>query len=83
MPAAGQGLGEFVDLAEEAGDVVQVAELRQPAEDELDGGGVPDRVGGVLAPPVPGLGQRLQHGQGGDARPAAFGHQRRQGRAAG
>jgi len=78
VAAAVVGLGEFVDLAEEAGDVVQVPVLAQAAEDEFDGGGVPDGVGGVLAPPVPGLGQGLQDGEGGDAGAAAFGHQRRQ-----
>jgi hypothetical protein len=65
--AAGAGLGEFVDLAEEAGDVVEVPVLGQPAQDELDGGGVPDGVGGVLALPVAGLGQGLQDGERGDA----------------
>jgi hypothetical protein len=55
--ATGHGVGVFVAVTEQPGQVVQVAHLGQPAEDELDRGGVPDGVGGVLAPPVAGLGQ--------------------------
>ena len=76
-PRVWVGVGSSISPSE-AGDVVQVAALGQPAEDEFDGGGVPDGVGGVLAPPVAGLGQRLQHGEGGDPGSAALGHQRGQ-----
>ena len=76
-PRVWVGVGSSISPSE-AGDVVQVAAVGQAAEDELDGGGVPDRVGGVFAPPVAGLGQGLQDGEGGDPGSAAFGHQRGQ-----
>jgi hypothetical protein len=45
------------------GDVLQVAKLRQTAEDEPDGGGVPDGICSVLSPSVSGFGEWLKHGE--------------------
>ena len=70
--------GGFVAVADQRGEVGEVAGVAAAAEDDLDDGGVPDRVGLELAPPVPRLRQRLQDGEGGDAGAAALGHQRRQ-----
>ena len=51
---------------------------RGAAEDDLHDGGVPDRAGSVLAPPVACLRQRLKDGHRRDPGAAAFGHQRRE-----
>lgn len=73
--AGGDGVGELVALADEGGQVLQVPGRGASAEDDLGDGRIPDGSGGVVAPLVAGLGQRLQHGHGGDAGAAALGHQ--------
>ena len=64
-------------LPRQLGDLAQVLS-GQAAEDRLDRGRAPQHRGGVGAPPVAGLGHRLEHG--GDEDPGAAGerHQRRE-----
>jgi len=59
--------------------LISLGGVGEPAEHDLDGGGVPHRPGLLVSPAGAGLGEGLQHGQGGQAGAAAVGQQRRQG----
>ena len=63
-----------VALADQLGNVAQVARVTRSTEDDLRDGRVPDGLGLFVAPAVAGLRQGLQHRDRRDAGTAALAH---------
>src|SRR5699024_12454939 len=76
--ADGGGVGVFVALTNQRGEVLKITGVGYAAEDDFHDRGIPDRVCCVLTPLIACLRQRLEHGRSEERR---VGKERARGRA--